>query len=55
MWKRVMLLLFLYQLCRFQDKNLWYTFQALVARKRGLATSTFYMKMNLFNIAFHMT
>ena len=32
-WK----LSFLYQICRFQNRNLWCNFQTLLARKRGLA------------------
>ena len=31
----------LYQLCRFQNRNSWYTFQTLFAQKRGLAHSYF--------------
>ena len=45
----------IYQLRRFQNINLWYTFQMLFASKRGLGnTSTLYNKMNLFNIVLNM-
>ena len=37
-----------------KNRKLWYTFQTLFAQRRGFAHPTFYMKMNHFNIVFHM-
>ena len=42
----------LYQLCRLENRNLWCTCQSLF--DQALHTPTFYMKINHFNIAFHM-
>ena len=38
-----------------QNINLWYTFETLLAQKRGLGHSYFYMKINHFNTVFYMT
>ena len=42
-----------YQLHRFENLNLWYTFQLYLNENEAMHTPTFYMKMNHFNIVFH--
>lgn len=48
---------FLLYLRRFQNINLWQTFQTLFARKEGLTFPPLlflYMKINHFNVVFHI-
>ena len=44
---------FLYRLLRFQNRNLWYDFQALFARKQGLAQPFILLFICLFSLLYH--
>ena len=48
-------LMFLYQLRRFRNMSFWYFFQTFFHENKALHTANFLIKMNHFNIVFHMT